>query len=775
MGLAVAAASAFIAHHAKVAVAEPPAAGVGYGLYDRVVEDLPDVRGALIENDGTIVAALGNGGVVRVQADGQRSTLVPWWPAGQVSYATAIARAPGGGYLVLDAPRSQVVQVSPEGARSVFVDLSLLAAPPAATGMCMDGSRLLVADGAMPRVLVVEGSGTTTAQWTVPSPPGGVETQLRGVASGGGHVFVSDSANCRIVRLDPATGEVTASWGDRGIFPGMFETPLGLAWDGSALMVTDLYNHRVVRFDVDGKTLDQWGMHAVRPREGRGKIHYPVMASASPDGTRAVVAEPFERRVQVFSALPPVDPNVPQKTPLPANDGIASHFSREIAIDGQTLVVFEPESAATLVFDMRSEPPMHVTTLGGPGNFPGQFGQVTTQLVDEAANRIYCVDPVRDAILVFALRRAGEAPKFDPFMGRLVAEVPLRPIAEFAAQRAGGPASLWPVDVQRTPSRGFVLLDADSQRVVELDSSMKPVNAWAAAKGAGRLIAPTQLAVTAQGDVLVVDSADRSVKRFGLADGAFKGSIALKETKRPWGICLFGEGAGARYAITDAGDDGVVVVDPATGEATMRKVARGDKPGEFWEPSAIEFRPKDGRLYVVDHGNHRMQSLQPDGTWENSFGIGRPYVRPRDPKGPQRPVVPAGVTPSAEGAANTLAQFPTSTRQPDGWTATKSTDGRYAILWRTVPEIIPKRDPFAVEVKVVDVRTGQPSTASMSVDARMPHHHHGMNVAPTISQTAPGEWRADNMLFHMPGYWEIYFDMREAGRLERAQVEATIE
>ena len=50
-----------------------------------------------------------------------------------------------------------------------------------------------------------------------------------------------------------------------------------------------------------------------------------------------------------------------------------------------------------------------------------------------------------------------------------------------------------------------------------------------------------------------------------------------------------------------------------------------------------------------------------------------------------------------------------------------------------------------------------------------------MNVAPTISQTAPGEWRADNMLFHMPGYWEIYFDLHEAGRLERAQVEATIE
>ncbi|MBL9141473.1 MAG: hypothetical protein JNK53_06360, partial [Phycisphaerae bacterium] len=229
------------------AVAEPPAAGLGYGLYDRVVEDLPDVRGALIEDDGSIVAVLGSGGVVRVQADGQRSTLVPWWPAGQVSYAGAIARMVGGGYIVLDVPRAHLVLIAPDGTRSVMADLSLLAAPPRGVALCTDGARVLVADGSDPRVLVVEGSGTTAAQWQVPAPDGGLAPQLRGIASGGGHVFVSDAANNRIVRLDPKSGAVTHAWGDRGIFPGMFESPAGLAWDGSALLVTDTLNHRVVR------------------------------------------------------------------------------------------------------------------------------------------------------------------------------------------------------------------------------------------------------------------------------------------------------------------------------------------------------------------------------------------------------------------------------------------------------------------------------------------------------------------------------------------------
>ncbi|NBS70961.1 hypothetical protein EBT31_18950, partial [bacterium] len=55
-----------------------------------------------------------------------------------------------------------------------------------------------------------------------------------------------------------------------GAFPGMWQTPVGIASDGSAFFVTDQYNHRVVRVDPRGETLDQWGQHAVKPREGNG-------------------------------------------------------------------------------------------------------------------------------------------------------------------------------------------------------------------------------------------------------------------------------------------------------------------------------------------------------------------------------------------------------------------------------------------------------------------------------------------------------------------------
>ena len=51
----------------------------------------------------------------------------------------------------------------------------------------------------------------------------------------------------------------------------------------------------------------------------------------------------------------------------------------------------------------------------------------------------------------------------------------------------------------------------------------------------------------------------------------------------------------------------------------------------------------------------------------------------------------------------------------------------------------------------------------------MPHHNHGMNHVPLIERTGPGRWHVEDMLFHMPGYWELYFDVKEQGVTHRAQ------
>jgi len=45
----------------------------------------------------------------------------------------------------------------------------------------------------------------------------------------------------------------------------------------------------------------------------------------------------------------------------------------------------------------------------------------------------------------------------------------------------------------------------------------------------------------------------------------------------------------------------------------------------------------------------------------------------------------------------------------------------------------------------------------LRVDAQMPEHRHGMNYKPTTTATGPGQWRADGLMFHMPGRWELVF------------------
>ena len=62
-----------------------------------------------------------------------------------------------------------------------------------------------------------------------------------------------------------------------------------------------------------------------------------------------------------------------------------------------------------------------------------------------------------------------------------------------------------------------------------------------------------------------------------------------------------------------------------------------------------------------------------------------------------------------------------------------------------------------------------PEHLALAIDARMPHHRHGMLVQPTVVRTGPGTFRAEGLMLHMPGYWELYLDVVHRGMVERAQ------
>ena len=104
------------------------------------------------------------------------------------------------------------------------------------------------------------------------------------------------------------------------------------------------------------------------------------------------------------------------------------------------------------------------------------------------------------------------------------------------------------------------------------------------------------------------------------------------------------------------------------------------------------------------------------------------------------------------------------------WACTPALEGtrlespRHVLAYRAAPQI---SSFFAIDVAAC-AKTG-PAPKSLKVDAHMPEHRHGMNYAPKVTTLAPGRWRAEGLLLHMPGKWEFVFVVdgeRMAHRLE---------
>ena len=90
---------------------------------------------------------------------------------------------------------------------------------------------------------------------------------------------------------------------------------------------------------------------------------------------------------------------------------------------------------------------------------------------------------------------------------------------------------------------------------------------------------------------------------------------------------------------------------------------------------------------------------------------------------------------------------------------------RYLMTFRADPLRIEVGEPFALVVNVC-TRRGR-AAELVAVDANMPEHRHGMNYRATIVGQGDGRFRAEGLLFHMPGRWEISFDVGTGDESER--------
>ena len=81
---------------------------------------------------------------------------------------------------------------------------------------------------------------------------------------------------------------------------------------------------------------------------------------------------------------------------------------------------------------------------------------------------------------------------------------------------------------------------------------------------------------------------------------------------------------------------------------------------------------------------------------------------------------------------------------------------------------------FSVDVEL-EAKDGESAGITVSVDADMPAHRHGMNTKPEVSAIDGAGYRAEGMLFHMGGDWVIKVDVTRGGTTESASFPVSVE
>jgi len=130
---------------------------------------------------------------------------------------------------------------------------------------------------------------------------------------GQSRIYVADSGNNRVQVFNPdgsflrqfgSTCKLDTKEGCQGDGRGQFNEPWGIAVDGDGnVYVSDTWNHRVQKFDKDGKFVNQWGVFESTGGElGKPFAFYgPRQVTVGKDG-KVYIMDTGNKRVQAFNS-----------------------------------------------------------------------------------------------------------------------------------------------------------------------------------------------------------------------------------------------------------------------------------------------------------------------------------------------------------------------------------------------------------------------------------------------------------------------------------------
>ncbi len=132
------------------------------------------------------------------------------------------------------------------------------------------------------------------------------------------------------------------------------------------------------------------------------------------------------------------------------------------------------------------------------------------------------------------------------------------------------------------------------------------------------------------------------------------------------------------------------------------------------------------------------------------------------------------VEPTVETAtAGEIVSAPEPLEEEPAWRRASGTAERFDVAWRPVEGDVPRNEHFKIEVEVFkdDVRY---AVTRLGVRGWMPDHAHGFVQQPLITDLGEGRFLVEGLLFHMRGFWNLIFDVRDEASEDVVEFDITI-